>query len=67
LKWGKGIFKFADGAVYVGEFKEDKIEGHGEFVWPHNKKKYVGNWKNGKMNGNGVFTWDNGAKYEGHF
>ena len=39
---------------YIGNYKNDKKEGYGEFIW-NNGKKYRGNWKNGNQNGEGEF------------
>ena len=42
---GKGIFKWPDGRVYEGEYKNDKKDGYGEFEWADGRK-YKGYWKN---------------------
>ena len=51
---GKGIFKWPDGRVYEGEYKNDKKDGYGEFEWADGRK-YKGYWKNGKQHGEGEF------------
>lgn len=30
---GKGIFTFKDGRKYIGDYIEDKKQGHGIFEW----------------------------------
>ena len=34
---GKGKFIFSVGKQYEGEFKDDKFDGHGRFLWPNGK------------------------------
>jgi hypothetical protein len=31
---GKGTFTWADGRIYVGDYKNDKKHGTGIFKWP---------------------------------
>ena len=38
---------------YVGEFKDDKIEGKGCYIRA-NGDRYDGEWKNDKINGFGI-------------
>ena len=67
LKDGKGRIKyFQTGDLYEGEFKDDKINGQGTYIWK-NKCQYTGEFKNGEMNGEGKFTWPNGSEYEGDY
>ena len=44
---GRGIFTWADGRKYEGEYYDDKKAGHGVFTWPDGRM-YDGLWKNGK-------------------
>ena len=62
----KGIALFPGGAKYVGEFKDYKPHGYGNFAWT-NGDKYYGEWKNGKTHGNGTKIWSNGREYSGTF
>ena len=48
------MFKWNDGRVYDGEFKNDKREGMGEHKWPDGRI-YKGNWVNGSQDGEGSF------------
>jgi hypothetical protein len=45
---GQGVFTWADGRKYVGEYLKDKKHGNGEFNWP-DKRKYKGPFINGKQ------------------
>ena len=40
---GKGLYTFANGKIYEGEFKNDLKEGYGVFKWPDGRI-YAGNW-----------------------
>lgn len=45
---GKGVFKWADGRVYEGQFVKDNKEGEGEMHWPDGRR-YIGQWKQGTL------------------
>jgi len=62
----KGIAFFLGGSKYVGEFKNFKPHGYGNFEWS-NGDKYFGEWKQGKSDGNGTKTWRDGREYSGKF
>ena len=62
----KGTALFPGGAKYVGEFKDYKPHGYGNFAWA-NGDKYFGEWKNGKSHGNGTKIWSDGREYSGTF
>jgi len=40
---GKGIFKWADGRVYEGDYVDDKKHGFGRVIWPDGRE-YEGEW-----------------------
>lgn len=65
-KWkhGKGKYTWANGNVYDGDWKNDKMHGKGKYTWADGNV-YDGNWKNDKMDGKGKYTWANGNVYEG--
>lgn len=44
---GKGIFKWANGNRYEGDYKEDKKDGTGIFYFADGKV-YKGSWHHGK-------------------
>ena len=62
----KGTAIFPGGATYVGEFKNFKPHGYGNFAWT-NGDKYYGEWKDGKSHGNGTKIWKDGREYSGTF
>lgn len=31
---GKGIFKWRDGRIYEGDWKNGKMHGYGIYIWP---------------------------------
>ena len=62
----KGISIYPGGAKYVGEFKDYKPHGYGNFAWT-NGDKYFGEWKDGQAHGNGTKTWKDGREYSGDF
>ena len=59
-----GIFTFANGAKYVGEYRSGKYHGLGTFTHV-NGDKYVGEFRNGKRNGLGTYTFADGRIKEG--
>jgi hypothetical protein len=63
---GKGIYKFANGAEYDGDFADSLMSGFGVIVW-QNKDKYLGDFKAGIRTGKGKYYYANGNIYEGDF
>ena len=63
---GQGTYTWADGRVYVGEWKKDKRHGQGTYTWPSGQT-YVGEFKDGKKHGQGTTKYDNGSKYVGEY
>ena len=67
MKNGKGISVFFNsGDKYEGEFRDDKITGHGKYIW-NNKNIYEGEFFDGKMHGKGIYKWPEGNEYEGEY
>ena len=58
---GKSNIEYID---YEGEFRNDKMEGIGEFAWS-NGSKYQGEFKNNLRWGIGKMIWEDGNVYEG--
>jgi len=42
--------------VFVGDWKNNKMDGEGVFKWPDDRK-YEGQYKDDKKEGNGLFEW----------
>ena len=49
-----GAYTRADGAEYVGVWKDGKPHGYGTYTWPDGDK-YVGEFKDGKRHGQDNF------------
>ena len=69
-KFLNGKIDFADGATYVGDYKEDKdknqvMHGKGEFV--SKAFRYKGEFRDNKKDGKGLHVWANGDKFDGDF
>ena len=62
----KGVSLYPGGAKYVGDFKNFKPHGYGNFVWT-NGDKYFGEWLNGQSHGSGTKIWNDGREYSGNF
>ena len=62
----EGTALFPGGSKYVGEFKNFKPHGYGNFAWS-NGDKYFGEWREGKNHGNGTKVWNDGREYLGDF
>lgn len=52
--------------VYVGEWKDGKMNGQGTYTWASGEK-YVGEWKDNLKHGQGIYTQPNGVRYVGEF
>jgi len=54
----------ADGASYVGEYKDNKMHGEGTFTWASGSS-YVGEYKNDSVHGKGTYTSASGTVNSG--
>ena len=64
---GLGTYHFIDkGNVYKGYFKDDKMEGYGEYMY-YDGNKYIGEFKDNKLEGIGIFEFSFGDVYKGEF
>ena len=54
------------GESYEGEWKEDKMDGYGIYLYS-NGDKYEGYWKEGYQNGKGKYIFTDGRSYEGEW
>lgn len=67
MRHGNGTYKLPNGtAQYVGEYKEDLLDGNGKFYF-ENGNVYVGEWHADEMNGNGIMTYANEDVYDGEW
>ena len=61
--------KNGDLFIFSGEYKLDRMNGHGKFVYASSSKwsgyKYVGGYKNNLRNGFGVMKYPSGDIYKG--
>ena len=64
MKHGKGVFYYANGSRYEGEFRNDDQNGFGTYFYT-DSSKYEGEWKDDKKDGQGIFYFPNGDKYVG--
>lgn len=53
---GVGVYKWADGRKYEGEWLNGKMHGKGKFTWADGKS-YEGDYANDKRHGFGTFSW----------
>lgn len=63
---GQGTYRYPDGDVYVGSFKNSKRDGIGEYTYA-NGDKFTGNWAKDYRNGYGTMKFKNGDHYEGNW
>lgn len=61
---GKGIYKFKNGNIYEGEFKDNKFCGSGVLT----TKDYIlkGDFYDNKANGMCIIEYFSGDKYQGN-
>ncbi len=64
MRCGKGETT-TDKYHYVGDFKDDKLNGYGVIDFFSDKQRYEGEFENNEINGKGVYKWKNGDIYEG--
>ena len=66
LRMGYGIQKWNDGAVYEGQWVDNKASGRGTF-WHAEGDIYVGEFQQDQANGFGEYTHVNGSRYTGQW
>jgi len=57
LKDGVGVFKFADGSTYTGDWKDDLKNGKGTFTWADGMK-FTGEFSHGESKAGRLMTKD---------
>ncbi len=60
----EGVFDFADGGRYIGQWSNGGANGYGICVGPMDSGVFEGKWTNGSQS-SGVFRWSNGQRYMG--
>ncbi len=66
LRDGHGLYTWASGNRYVGEWSLDRQNGKGTLILTSGAV-YEGEFRAGREHGNGKMTWPNGAWYEGAY
>ncbi|KAJ0395862.1 hypothetical protein P43SY_001730 [Pythium insidiosum] len=61
-----GVYTFADGGKYRGEWRHSEPSGAGVVIYP-NGVKYTGSFRHGRFHGFGVMEMERGYRYEGEF
>ena len=61
-----GTYRWSNGDIYKGSFKDHVVHGQGTYNWALGDK-YVGEWKDGFIHGQGTLIFSNGDKYVGKF
>lgn len=61
-----GEFSFLGGYKYIGEFRNDRYEGHGFLTMPSGTR-YRGGFSNNEFNGRGIIIFPDGTQYVGNF
>jgi hypothetical protein len=56
------VYKYTNGDVYCGEWKDGKRHGQG-FCEYANGNKYIGGWKDDRMHGEGTCNSSDGDEY----
>ena len=62
-----GVYEFARGDVYTGEFENGWIHGHGTYALVDGTILYTGQWEKAKKHGIGEFRLSDGSIYRGSF
>mmetsp|Transcript_168429 Transcript_168429/g.323691 ORF Transcript_168429/g.323691 Transcript_168429/m.323691 type:complete len:262 (+) Transcript_168429:103-888(+) len=61
-----GTFTYANGDIYVGQWKADKKHGRGAYSYAKDGTKLVGEWEKGRII-SGKWIFPNGTLYSGTF
>ena len=63
---GFGIYRYKEGDIYEGGFREGKKQGFGRAYFADGDS-YVGNYENDKMCGRGVYKSADGDVFDGEY
>lgn len=58
----RGIFTYSDGDRYMGEYRDNEMDGFGVYRWKESETVYRGEWKESAMHGCGVKVVRHGGK-----
>jgi hypothetical protein len=61
---GSGMYLWADGRTYEGDFYQNQRQGTGHFVWPDGAT-YHGDFWQSQRQGHGRYVFPDGNTYEG--
>ena len=64
--YGKSQYKYINGDIYIGRWRNQKRHGKGIMTYS-NGDKYEGYWENDCRHGEGTMSYSNGDKYEGYW
>lgn len=65
-EYNKGIYVYASGSIYKGNWEAKSYHGYGKYIW-YDGDMYEGEYNCGKKHGRGKYTWENGSIYEGDY
>lgn len=63
---GYGVYTWAEGTRYEGEWQDDGINGNGTMYYSDGER-YEGEWENGERSGWGTMYYSNGMSYSGEW
>jgi len=63
---GLGEFTYSNGAIYVGNWANQKHHGRGAMFWTDGSF-FQGQYIDGLKKGNGLYSWPDGSFYEGEY
>lgn len=63
---GLGEFTYSNGAIYVGNWVNQKHHGKGAMFWTDGSF-FQGEYSDGLKKGNGLYTWPDGSFFEGEY
>ena len=60
MRHGRGVYRYADGDVYEGDYKDNEMHGRGVYRYTSGAV-YEGDWKDDKRHGQGVHRYADGS------
>merc|ERR1719401_1216457 len=63
---GEGTYKFANGRIYKGQWKDGHMSGEGKMQFPCGSE-YEGSYEKDIKSGEGTFRWPDGRIYKGQW